>query len=257
MKFLQPLFIAMSMYTKIKMPKTEWDEKNMRYAMCWFPAAGLLVGALFYVWVYLAFYLSVGQIMFAAVAAAIPVLVTGGIHLDGFCDTVDAVSSYKSREEKLEIMKDPHTGAFGVIFTALYLLVWMGTVSEITDGYLSFAVSFALTRALSGIGVMTIPCAKNSGLAKTFSDGANKKRCTWILAVQAIIYAAVMIWKSPVMGSFGVAGACGVYLYYRRFAMKNFGGITGDTAGWFLQTAELAVLICMIFGGKVIQLCGL
>lgn len=43
-----------------------------------------------------------------------PLLVTGGIHIDGFSDTMDALSSHAERQKKLEIMDDPHIGAFGV-----------------------------------------------------------------------------------------------------------------------------------------------
>ena len=58
-------------------------------------------------------------------AAALPLLVTGGIHADGFCDTVDALSSHAEREKMLEILKDSHCGAFAVIFFGLWLVLWL------------------------------------------------------------------------------------------------------------------------------------
>ena len=55
-------------------------------------------------------------------AVLIPVLVTGGIHLDGLLDTADALSSWQTRERRLEILKDSHAGAFAIIVCCGYFL---------------------------------------------------------------------------------------------------------------------------------------
>ena len=113
MRFLGSLAVALSMYSKIPVPTVDWNEKNMKYAMCFFPVAGVVTGALEYAAGYaLLTWTDCGSLFFAAVMTMIPVLVTGGIHLDGYADTMDALSSYGDREKKLEILKDPHTGAF-------------------------------------------------------------------------------------------------------------------------------------------------
>ena len=71
------------------------------------------------------------KMCFAFVGLAIILLVTGGIHMDGYMDTMDALHSYGSREKKLEILKDSHIGAFAVIMTVLYVLIAAGAYSEI------------------------------------------------------------------------------------------------------------------------------
>ena len=73
-------------------------------------------------------YTSCGNLFFAIAMALIPVIVSGGIHLDGFADTVDALSSYGDREKKLEILKDPNTGAFAVIGLCVYFLADNGAL---------------------------------------------------------------------------------------------------------------------------------
>lgn len=118
----ESLDVAFSMYSAIPMPQVMWNEQNMKYMLGFFPLIGLVQAALLIGWVYLAQALSVGTVLFAAVAALIPLFVTGGIHLDGFCDTVDALASHQTREKKLEILKDPHTGAFAVMGCMAYLL---------------------------------------------------------------------------------------------------------------------------------------
>lgn len=75
----------------------------------------------------------IGKMCFAFVGLAIILLVTGGIHMDGYMDTMDALHSYGSREKKLEILKDSHIGAFAVIMTVLYVLIAAGAYSEIKN----------------------------------------------------------------------------------------------------------------------------
>ena len=60
-----------------------------------------------------------------AVLLLLPVCLTGGLHTDGFMDTMDGILSGRSRERMLEIMKDSRTGSMGVTaFVLLLLLEW-------------------------------------------------------------------------------------------------------------------------------------
>ena len=131
MSLLRSFCIAFGMYSKIPMPKFEWNPKDMRYTMCFFPLISIPIALLILLWFYLCQWLHIHSLLFACIIAAIPVLVTGGIHLDGYCDTVDALSSRQPREKKLEILKDPHTGAFAVLFCCLYFLLYAGFATEI------------------------------------------------------------------------------------------------------------------------------
>ena len=54
-----------------------------------------------------------------------PIIITGGIHMDGFLDTQDALGSYQPRERRLEILKDSHAGAFAIISCAVYLMMYV------------------------------------------------------------------------------------------------------------------------------------
>ena len=85
--------IAFAMYSKIPMPRAEWKEENMRYAMCFFPLIGIVIGAFVILWGHAAAWLKAGSLLRGAGYVLIPVLVTGGIHLDGLLDTADALSS--------------------------------------------------------------------------------------------------------------------------------------------------------------------
>ena len=98
------LCVAFSMYSKIPMPQVEWTKESMQYCICFFPAVGAVIGAATLLWNMLVGAKLSGSLLFTAVLILIPVLITGGIHLDGLLDTADALSSYKTKEEKLEIL---------------------------------------------------------------------------------------------------------------------------------------------------------
>ena len=128
---VKSLIIAFAMYSKVPMPRVDWEKKALAWALCFFPLVGAVIGTVLYGWMVLARYLGFGPLFFAAFALLIPIALNGGIHLDGFCDTCDALSSHQSRERKLEILKDSHTGAFAIICCGLYLLVFFACWCEV------------------------------------------------------------------------------------------------------------------------------
>ena len=132
-KIGKSIAIAFSMYSKIPMVQFEWKEEDMRYSMCFFPLVGIVIGLLSWCWWLFCQQFGIGKMCFAFVGLAIILLVTGGIHMDGYMDTMDALHSYGSREKKLEILKDSHIGAFAVIMTVLYVLIAAGAYSEIKN----------------------------------------------------------------------------------------------------------------------------
>ncbi len=244
MYLLRSLAIAISMYSKIPVPTVDWNEKNMKYAMCFFPVVGAVAGGLQLLIGYLLLkYTSCGNLFFAIAMALIPVIVSGGIHLDGFADTVDALSSYGDREKKLEILKDPNTGAFAVIGLCVYFLADTALWSEVTVELLPvIACTYMFSRSLSGISVVSFRAAKNSGLLRTFQDGAQKKRVRVVLIVWACVCGGIMLYLSWKTAAIVIIAALLVFLYYYRMSRKQFGGTTGDLAGYFLQVCELAML---------------
>lgn len=110
MNWIKSLIIAFSMYSKIPMPHLNLEEKDMRYVMGFFPLVGLVLGACQFIWYKLSAFLGVPNVSRALIFLVLPVIVTGGIHVDGYMDTSDAIHSYGDREKKLSILKDSHIG---------------------------------------------------------------------------------------------------------------------------------------------------
>lgn len=252
MNLLENLIVAFSMYSKIPMPHINWTKQNMRFTLCFFPMIGLVIGLLEVLWYRLAGVAGFHMILTSAVQVLIPLLVSGGIHMDGLLDTADALSSWQPREKRLEILKDSNSGAFAVIVCCGYFLAQFAVFTE--AGWKSICVlslGFALSRALSGYGVTSIPCARDSGLVHAFASAADRKKSGRILLLEAFASMSGMIAISPVPGIIGSGLAWLIFVACRHMALKTFGGTTGDVQGFFLQMCELAIAYGVILGGKL------
>lgn len=242
MNLLGSLAIAFSMYSRIPMPAVKWTGERMKYAMCFFPLVGAVIGLA--VWIS---YLALTAVGFDRMArlfpVAIPLLLTGGIHMDGFLDVLDAKASCAEQDERLKILKDPHTGAFATIGGGIYLIMYVSVFAELRPPFLlAYGASFVITRALSGLSVVTFPMAKGTGLAATFSRQSQKKIVAAAMGgflIAAVVYIALT--GSLAAAFLTMAAAALVYWYYYSMAKREFGGITGDLAGYFLQLCELAL----------------
>lgn len=244
--------IAFAMYSKIPMPRSDWTKENMRYAMCFFPAIGAVIGALVYGWGCLAPSFCQGGLLPAVGYVMIPVLVTGGIHLDGFLDAADALGSYQPMERKLEILKDSHAGAFAVIAGISYFLLALGVWSELGLAQIPvLAGGYVLSRALSGFAVVTFPCAKNTGLLAMFSDAAQKKRVRVTMAVYILVCCVWACMLHPRYGAALLLGAALAFIHYHHMSKKQFGGITGDLAGYFVQVCELVMAAAVLLAARL------
>lgn len=162
MKLIRSCIVSFSMYSKIPMPQFKWNDDDMKYMLVFFPWIGAVIGLLLMLWRYIYSHFGVADICYVCIGALIPIAVTGGFHIDGFMDTMDAFHSYKPREEKLAILKDSHIGAFAVIMLAAYGLLFMGAFSQIMDdkAFIVFCAGFFITRCLSGIAVVSFKSAK-------------------------------------------------------------------------------------------------
>ena len=245
--------IAFSTYSRIPMPQVEWNEKNMRHTLACFPLVGAAVGLIFWLVDVIGYQLGLGMVLRSALLAAVPVVVTGGIHLDGYCDTVDALASHASRERKLEILKDSSAGAFAVIWCAVWFLAYFGFMTEKGgDLTITVAAGFLLSRILSALAIEQLPSAR-AGMGATLKSGSRFP--WWVTALYVAVYlAVVLLMGAPVPGLVALVAAGVFFFIYKRMALKVFGGFTGDLAGWFLTVCELVILAAVILTEKVVTL---
>lgn len=254
MSLLKSLCSAFLMYSRIPFPKVEWKEENRRYSLCFFPLIGTIIGICLLLWYRICGILEAGNLFFSVGCTLIPIAVTGGIHLDGFCDVNDALASCASREKMLEIMKDPHTGAFALIRLSVYLLIQTAAFSEMRNlsSILICSLCFVQSRAWSGLAAVTFPNAKGHGSLQNFSEPAHKTVTVITEMIWLLLSALTMIIICPIAGIAAVVCGIAVFIYYCRFSRRKFGGITGDLAGWFLQVCELAAITAVSISNFII-----
>ena len=242
--------VAFAMFSRIPVPRADWTRENMQYMFCFFPVIGTVIGGLeVLIWLFLGHF-GYSSFFSAMVMVMIPVLVTGGIHIDGLLDTSDAMSSWREKDKRLEILKDSHAGAFAIIVCCANFLVFAGSFSEISRNRKAVflaALVFVLSRTLSGTGVLTLPKANQKGTVAEFSRNAQEKTVLTVLYIYLALLLAVMLLIDPLMGACCYAAAVLVFFNYRRMALKYFGGTTGDLSGFFLCTCEVTCAFVLAF----------
>lgn len=254
--------VAFSLYSAVPVPQLPWEKRTMRWALCFLPLVGALAGGLELLWFWLCRLWGADGLFYAVFAALLPVVVSGGIHLDGLADTCDALCSFGEREKRLQILKDPHIGAFGVLWLAAFLLSAAACFAQIyrTSELLPLAlVGFFLARAEGGRKIVTLPCAKDSGLAYLFAEGSDRAAVAktlfgeWVSCAAALMCWAVRRGSETACAAMLCLFAQALWsLWHKRLCMKVFGGITGDLAGFYISCAGLLALASAAVGGLII-----
>ncbi len=248
---MKSIIIAFAMYSRVPVPQVEWDRKSLAWAVCAFPLVGVVIGGALYGWLWLWGRLDLGPLG-AAGAVALPVALSGGIHMDGFCDTCDALASRQDRERKLEILKDSHAGAFAMICCGLYLLLFYGVWAEADRAAAPvLALTPVLSRCLSGLAAVSWRNARGSGLLASFTAPMDAKRARGVLLLLTAAAAVPMLALDVWAGGAAVLGAALTFGYYRLLAYRQFGGITGDTEGYFLQLCELTQVLAVVLVQRI------
>ena len=250
---MRALLIAFSTYSVLPMPQKEWRGEDMGRVLCYLPLVGLLPAAALTLWFWLAFKWQLSSMLTACVAAVLPIFLTGGIHLDGFCDTMDALCSHLPPEKKRAILHDPRAGAFAVISCGCYLLLYAGLLSEIRgmDQAWALAGGFVLSRACCALQVASLRRYDDNGMLAAFSVPMDKKAVTVAAAVAIAVAAAFLVWADLATALFMLFAALLLSLCFRRMVYAQFNGMSGDLAGWFVQTLELLLAAVIVIGGRI------
>lgn len=249
MWLFETVAVAFSMFSALPMPQFDWNEKNMRCVLCCFPLVGAACGLAWWGVCALCGALGLPDILRGALLCVTPALLTGGVHLDGYADTSDALASHASSERKQKILRDPHVGAFAVIRLCVYFIASFALCCALEPtgrALWCMGLGFALSRALSGFLLTLLPVAEGSSLARMFAKAADKERVRVLLLAMIL----AILWAAGRLGGLaGGAMACAAALVlwrYERVAKREFGGTSGDLAGWFLVKAEFWMLAALV-----------
>ncbi len=246
MKWFKGILINLQFFSTIPIPfDLPMDQKHLEKAIQTFPLLGILQGGLYAG----TLYAIVEWTPFSALTAAFvlwlaSILLTGGIHLDGWIDSSDAYFSYRDKEMRLEIMKDPRTGAFGVLSVIVLLSAKFFFLYEIVGMLHSATYLLALgipflSRMVMGFLLVTVRLAKNEGLGAIFKN-ASSKRTLWIYPVYLIGFVALLFLNGLYIGMASyLLSVILIVLFLRKKIIGWFGGMTGDTLGASIELTEV------------------
>ena len=243
--------LAFSMYSISPKTKVERSNENTKYILVFIPLVGAAIGLIMSQWAVAYPYLCSYMILPAVVGAVLPSMLSAGSHLDGFFRTVDALCSHQPRERKLQILEDSHGGYYAIIVCVWYFMLAIGVWSEMpVDGWFILAFGFVISRALYGFSILALKHAKESKCSIYVPEGSLKKTESIIMIVYVIICAVCMIALNPSMGIACLVGAAIAFILSMSVAFRHFGGVTEDTAGFFVQICEVLMPFAALIAYK-------
>ena len=231
---LETIAVAFAMFSAVPVPQPEWNQRNMRYALCAFPLIGVVIGLAWWIWAATCSVLEFPALLRAAGFCLLPMAITGGIHLDGFADTSDALASCAPPERKQEILKDSHCGAFAVIGMVLLACgQWSVAMANPTVPLLPLLLIPVASRACAALAVLTLRPMESSQYA-----AMTGKKAPYTAFAALVLAASVMV-PLAVWGSFAPLAAAAGYGAALWYAYRQLGGMSGDVSGFALTLGEL------------------
>ena len=234
-RVVRATFMALGMFTALPLPWRPWDEADRALMIACLPIAGAVIGLLWAALAVLARWLLPGCA--AALIAALPWLLTGFIHLDGFMDTSDALLSWRPLEERLRILKDAHTGAFAVIAMAVLALFSYDAARNLSGDLRPLLFMPVISRCCSAFFVTTLRPIDHSQYAGLRQSAALRLAVAAMWLVAMLACAAWLGERVLALAAETLAYALAILASFR--ALK---GVSGDTAGFALSIAECAAL---------------
>ncbi|NLL36965.1 MAG: adenosylcobinamide-GDP ribazoletransferase [Fretibacterium sp.] len=248
--FFNSFFLACSFLTVLPFPNAAWTDRNLRCFVPALPLVGLVLGAFWFAALLLLELRGVSLLLKGVLMTLCALALTGGIHMDGWMDTCDALFSRKDRATRLRILSDPHSGAFAVMGCSAVLLLQSALFAELLAPkprpvLLAASVPF-WSRLGLGLLLNNLPFAKEDGMARTLG-GARNPRHTLILGLEGLIAAAVLLPFVPLVPLTAlIASFLLLFVLWQRCCLTVFGGITGDLLGAFAMISETTMLLVLL-----------
>ncbi len=246
---------AFSTFSILPTPRIEWNEYSLRNVLSALPLVGVVTGGFLCLYHWLSTLLALPAILSAVVFTVLPILVSGGIHMDGFADMTDALASHAAPEKKRAILKDPHCGAFAVIGVGCYLLLYFGFCAALPPDWKTvglLGITHVLSRAIGSL-LSLLPSGSDSGMQRAFHDSASKS-AVWILILWVVLALGGAAVLSPLAaGGMLLAGLC-VFFCIKHTAKKQFGGMSGDLAGAGITLSAGAMALALVLAERAASL---
>ena len=245
---LGELVHALRFLTRVPVPLARTvDPPPLHQTMRMFSLAGALIGLFTGGVLWATAQLSVPSLLGCAIAVAATMLMTGALHEDGLADFADGIGGGKTREHRLEIMRDSRIGAYGALALMMAVLIRIFAYESLLSQewpvlLATIAASHSYSRALIVDLMWATPPARSDGL----SAGAGRpSRAVAIFAIVIglLITMATGALAAPEAAVVAMGLGLAAIALIRRTAMKLLGGQTGDVLGAAQVSCELAMLV--------------
>ncbi len=242
---MKAFLIALQFLTRIPVTvKGNIEEEDLLKSVYFYPLIGLIIGIVLLIINQLVSGVMPSGVKPTVILASL-VFLTGGLHMDGFMDTMDALGSGAKKEKALEIMKDSRVGAFGVLGAVILLIVKLSFLQNLSINL--FPVALLVMPILSRLAVVaSMPMAdyarEGYGLGKVMID-----KVSWKQVLVAAVFSLLIVF--PVIG-FKVLSISAVLMIFlmlwNGYLKRKIGGITGDTLGATIEMTEVVILTVML-----------
>jgi adenosylcobinamide-GDP ribazoletransferase len=188
----------------------------------------------------------------AALAVACLALTTGAMHEDGLADTFDGLAGGRTRERRLEIMKDSRIGAYGAVAIGLSLILRVTLLAALVEELGALAATpllalAALSRTLALLPLTMLPPARPDGAAAIVGRPSPQIFVSAMVIALAVLGGMAAIIDLPLwMAAVAVLGGFGAALLVTFWSLRAIGGQTGDIAGAAQQLAEIGLLLGLV-----------
>ncbi|NLY37086.1 MAG: adenosylcobinamide-GDP ribazoletransferase [Tissierellia bacterium] len=226
--------LQLSLFTTLYSPNQEWNEKTYSRGIVFIPLIGLILGLMLYTSYY---FLPVFLRGFTLVA--LYCILSGGLHLDGFSDTLDGILARRGAVRALEIMKDPHLGTFGILGLFLLLIAYFSYFPLLGRNLI-------LLPALGRFGGMLAgyrnSYARQEGMGKFFINSLHGNVIfIWMIILSILAY---YLGSTCSLLSLNITF---VYSFFGgRWFKNHLGGMTGDTVGFMIESSQLFYIILFL-----------
>ncbi len=261
-KFYNGFKLAFSFLTPIPF-KADYSKKNLDLMIYFFPLVGLFAGAVIFLFANLMInILPYNSILFISLFSVIILLFLDHItnnflHIDGFCDTVDALYFTKKNKNKFKILKDPHIGMYAAFWLFILLLIKF----LIFYYYLVYFKKYTaiLPKVLliyPVMGYLIVPYLIfylkpifNKGLGASLKHVISKKHLIINLFLSMILIFIFLQYKGMIIFILSHILMIILLIYIK----KKFHGYNGDLLGFSIEVVRISVLTMVLIGVEILK----
>lgn len=236
---IRSLRAALSFLTVLPVANAD-GSPGERLGRAYFPAIGAVVG--FVTWLVFTVMSSVtSPLLAAACAVGVLCVLTGAIHLDGLADTADGMFNRGDLAKRLEVMRDPRLGSYGVTAIAVTLIVAVAAIASMstTRALAALVIAGALSRLATLYVIAFVPYVRASGLGVAVWD-ANHRVTDLVIGSALAAIVCLLDWRRALVAVVVVAL---ITISLAALAKRRLGGATGDICGAAAELSQLGVLI--------------